>query len=261
MIITLLSDFGNGDFLPGIAKGILLKEMPGARIVDLSHDISPHHLLQGCYFLKSSLPYFPEKTVHLSLIDWFVQNVENYLLAVVEGQVVISADNGLLPLAFGRKAEAVYALAIQGRNFTEWLNGIARFLKSWQEEDYSRQGLSPTKARESSLPFEPYIEDNSIACQIIHVDRFGNVVLNLQQSMFEAERKGRSFSINFSRHNALEQISQHYSDVPEGEKLCLFNAGGFMEIAVNHGSAAQLFGLSLTRQEQLVYNKIKIVFS
>lgn len=261
MIITLLSDFGSGDFLPGIAKGILLKALPEATIVDLSHDIMPHHLLQGCYFLKSSLPYFPEKTVHLSLIDLFVKSAQNYLLAVVDGQFIISADNGLLPLAFDRNAGAVYALTVQGQNFTEWLSAIGSFLKSWQENSYSCQELTPATVRESALPFEPYIEDNNIVCQIIHVDRFGNVVLNLQQATFDAERKGRMFSINFSRYNAIEQISRHYSDVPEGEKLCLFNAGGFMEIAVNHGSAAQLFGLSLTRQEQLVYNKIKIVFS
>jgi len=261
MIITLLSDFGSGDFLPGIAKGILLKALPEVKIVDLGHDIMPHHLLQGCYFLKSSLPYFPEKTVHLSLMDLFAKNTQNYLLAVVDGQFVVSADNGLLPLAFGRKTEAVYAITIPGGNFTEWLDDIAGFLKDWSENGFSTQGLSTAAAGESSLPFEPYVEDSSITCQIIHVDRFGNVVLNLQQPTFEAERKGRLFSINFSPHNAIEKISRHYSDVPEGEKLCLFNAGGFMEIAVNRGSAAQLFGLSLCRPEQLVYHKIKIVFS
>lgn len=261
MIITLLSDFGSGEFLPGVVKGILLKTLSDVHIVDLGHDIMPRHLLQACYFLKSSLPYFPQRTVHLSLMDLLAKDMQYYLLAEVDGQFVVSADNGLLPLAFGERLAAVYAINIPGNSVADWLNGLAGFLKEWSGNVFATQGLDPIKPVESSLPFEPYVEDYSISCQVIHVDRFGNVVLNLQKSTFDSLRKGRQFSINFSPHNAIEKISRHYSDVPEGEKLCLFNTGGFLEIAVNRGSAAQLFGLSLYRPEQLVYHQIKIVFA
>lgn len=261
MIITLLSDFGQQDSAPGIAKGILLKRLPKASLVDLSHDIAPHHLLQCCYFLKSSYTYFPENTIHLSLFDLFSRkSVSGALLAKVDGQFIISADNGLLPMTFGDGLQDVFPVIEPSGSFPEWVENIASFLQEWEQNDFSIQGLEATNAFEHPYPFEPYTTENSISCQIIHIDRFGNVVLNLTKAIFEAQRKGRKFSIAFSRNNVISQISQHYSDVPEGEKLCLFNMGGFMEIAVNKGSAAQLFGFSLMREQQLLYQKIKIDF-
>lgn len=261
MIITLLSDFGHQDGAAGIAKGILLKQLPDAVLVDLSHDIAPHHLLQCCYFLKSSYTYFSEKTIHLSLFDLFSRKPPSgALLAKVDNQFIISADNGLLPMTFGAGLKDVFPIIEPADNFPEWVEKVAGFLQTWEQKGFSLHGLESTNVFEHPYPFEPYTTENSISCQIIHIDRFGNVVLNLSKATFEAQRKGRKFSIFFSRNNAIHQISQHYSDVPEGEKLCLFNMGGFMEIAVNKGSAAQLFGFSLMREKQLLYQKIKIDF-
>lgn len=260
MIITLLSDFGLQDYAPGIAKGILLDVLPDAHLVDISHDIAPHHLLQCSYFLKSSFSFFPKNTIHLSLFDMFGRLPSNPLLACVDDKFIISADNGLIPLAFGNNLDKVYQIKSSCHNFQEWMRAVAAFIQQWQRKEFDLSGLEKATVFEHPYPFEPYATDDSIACQVIHVDCFGNVILNLSTTFFEEHRKGRGFRITFSRNNEITRMSNHYSDVPEGEHLCLFNVGGFMEIAVNKGSAAQLFGFSLMREQQLIYQKIKIEF-
>lgn len=260
MLITLLSDFGLQDISQSVAKGILLKSLPDANFIDLSHNIAPYHLLQCSYFLKGIYNSFPEGTIHLSLFDMLSRRPSQVLLTSIDQRFIISADNGLLPMAFKENLGTVYKIADNCNNFQDWLDQTAVFINRWAKAGYSFSNLTETKAFEYPYPFEPYISENAISCQVIHIDRFGNIVLNLNRAFFEAQRKGRPFRISFSRNNEITTLSKHYSDVPEGEKLCLFNLGDFMEIAVNKGSAAQLFGFILTREEQLIYQKIKIEF-
>lgn len=260
MIITLFSDFGYQDYSSGIAKGILLEVLPEAHLVDISHDIFPNHLLQCSYFLKSIVSLFPKNTIHLSLFDMFGKIPSRPLLTMVDGRFVISADNGLLPLSFGEQLGSVYQIKGSCSNFFEWIREVSLFIKQWHQRGYPLDDLKQTTVFKQPYSLESYATEDSITCQVIHIDRFGNVVLNLSKAFFEKNRRGRNFRISFSRNNEITRLCNHYSDVPEGEQLCLFNIGGFMEIAVNKGSAAQLFGFSLMLEKQLIYQKIKIDF-
>jgi hypothetical protein len=110
----------------------------------------------------------------------------------------------------------------------------------------------------------PVLDNNSIEGQIIFIDSFENVIVNITHEQFEEQRKGRSFRIVFTRNEMIDRISESYADVPEGEKLALFNSAGYLEIAINKGNAAGLFGLKgfseKTRQGQLSYQTIKVYF-
>ena len=85
---------------------------------------------------------------------------------------------------------------------------------------------------------------------------------------FEERRKGRSFRIVFKRDEQIDRISESYADVGEGEKLALFNSAGYLEIAIQKGNAAGLFGLQdFTEQSQnqylqsrLFYQTIRVFF-
>jgi S-adenosylmethionine hydrolase len=112
---------------------------------------------------------------------------------------------------------------------------------------------------------------NWIEGQIIFIDHFENVVVNITRDDFEAQRKGRSFKIVFKRDEVIDKISETYADVPEGEKTAIFNAAGYLEIAINKGNAAGLFGLqgyadkggsapSQFHQSRLFYQTVKIHF-
>ncbi|MBK5273308.1 MAG: SAM-dependent chlorinase/fluorinase, partial [Bacteroidia bacterium] len=92
----------------------------------------------------------------------------------------------------------------------------------------------------------------------------------ITHEQFEEQRKGRSFHIVFKREEKIEHISESYADVNEGEKLALFNSAGYLEIAINKGNAAGLFGLkgfsektkqvSNMMQNQLPYQTIRVYF-
>jgi S-adenosylmethionine hydrolase len=99
-----------------------------------------------------------------------------------------------------------------------------------------------------------------VECHVIHIDRFENVVINLTKEIFEQVGKGRPFSIQFMRDEEIKQLSTHYYNVQEGEKLCRFNETGYLEIAINRGKAASLLGLQLHRDRRLMYNTIKVYF-
>lgn len=107
--------------------------------------------------------------------------------------------------------------------------------------------------------------------QIIFVDRFENVVVNITRTEFEEQRKGRNFKIVFRRDEVIDTISNTYADVNEGDKVALFNSAGYLEIAINKGNAAGLFGLRGYSEKQvgtqhqhmhaqLFYQSIKIFF-
>ena len=117
-------------------------------------------------------------------------------------------------------------------------------------------------------PLRPLLGENWIEGQIIFIDHFENVILNITREDFESQRKGRSFRIVFRRDEVIDKISETYADVPEGEKLALFNAGGYLEIAINKGNAAGLLGLQdfsakqvkAHLQNRLFYQTVKVYF-
>ncbi len=95
--------------------------------------------------------------------------------------------------------------------------------------------------------------NNWIEGQIIFIDNFENVIVNITKEEFEEQRKGRSFKIVFKRDEVIDKISETYADVAEGEKLALFNSAGYLEIAINKGNAAGLFGLQGFSEKQQQY--------
>ena len=107
----------------------------------------------------------------------------------------------------------------------------------------------------------PVFSDNWIEGQIIFIDHFENVIVNITREEFEERRKGRSFRIVFKRDETIDRISETYADVGEGEKLALFNAAGYLEIAIQKGNAAGLFGLQdFTEQSQNQYLQSRLFY-
>jgi S-adenosylmethionine hydrolase len=110
--------------------------------------------------------------------------------------------------------------------------------------------------------------DQYIEGQILYIDAFENVIVNIIRQDFEEQRKGRGFKIMFKRDEYIDRISETYADVPPGDKLALFNAAGYLEIAVNRGNAAGLFGLqgftegsnSKYAQARISYQSVRILF-
>ena len=123
---------------------------------------------------------------------------------------------------------------------------------------------------ETKNPLRPLLGPKYIEGQIIFIDNFENVIINITKEEFEEQRRGRSFKIVFKRDEVIDKISETYADVHESEKLALFNSANYLEIAVNKGNAAGLFGLegytekvnmqTQYMQNRLLYQTVKIFF-
>ncbi|HVM89701.1 MAG TPA: SAM-dependent chlorinase/fluorinase [Puia sp.] len=270
-LLTLTSDIGNQDYLVSAIKGQLLGINPAFSLVDISHQLSPFNYPQAAYVCRNAIKNFPEYTYHIILVNLFEKKPEHLLLAYYNNQYIFCADNGLLSMMVEDRPELViglsldktatkntlYCTSIIGNAINDLVNGKA--LQQIGEADISYL---------EKIPLRPLLGDDWMEGQIIFIDNFENVTVNIIRKEFEEQRRGRSFRIVFKRDEVIDKISETYADVPEGEKLALFNSGGYLEIAINKGNAAGLFGLQgFTEQSQhqylqnrLFYQTVKIFF-
>lgn len=260
--ITLLSDFGLADASVASAKGILMQHSPQSALVDISHEVEPFHLQQAAYLLLATYKSFAPGTCHILLLDIFSEHSPTMLLCEKEGHYFIAPDNGILSLAFGRSIDKVWKCAElqEGSEIRVWLHEAGKITASLQDKAATDLNLSSCELKIAPQHWQPKIEPNAVECQVIHIDRFENVVINLTREQFEKVGRHRPFRIRFMRDEEITELSTHYHNVKQGEKLCRFNSTGFLEIAINRGKAASLFGLKLHREQHLMYNTIKIYF-
>jgi S-adenosylmethionine hydrolase len=260
--ITLLSDFGLQDASVASAKGILMQHIPDAHFVDVSHLVEKFHLQQAAYILLASYRNFPKGTCHILLFDIFSEKSPRLVLCEYEGHYFLAPDNGVLSLAFGASVTSVWQCfeLITPGIFKDWLNETGRIAALLQKKAPTDLGFATCTLTNAPNHWLPKITENEIECHVIHIDRYENVVINLRREDFDAHLKDRSFSINFARTEELTTLSTHFYNVPEGMKLCRFNSTGYLEIAINRGNAASLFGFKLFNEKHLIYNSIKIFF-
>jgi hypothetical protein len=272
-IVTLTSDIGNQDYLAGAIKGRLLRINPEFQIIDISHSLSPFNYPQAAYVCRSAIKNFPEFTFHIVLVNLFESKPDQMLLAFHKDQYIICADNGLLGMILEEKPDIVVGITLDKvaiKNTLYCVDVIAKAITQLSNGEPIESVGEPDAAYIEKNPLRPLLGDDWIEGQIIFIDNFENVVVNITQEQFEEQRKGRRFKIVFKRDEIIERISGSYADVPQGEKLVLFNSAGYMEIAINKGNAAGLFGLkgftgkdpqvTTMMQNRLFYQTVKVFF-
>jgi S-adenosylmethionine hydrolase len=272
-LLTLTSDIGEQDYLVGAVKGRLLRINPDFQIVDITHKLSPFNYPQAAYVCRNAIKNFPEFTYHIVLVNLFESKPEQLLFAFHHDQYLICADNGLIGMILEDKPDIVIGVPLEKTAIKNTLYCIDVAAKAITQlsngEPVEKIGIPDTSYLEKN-PLRPTLGENWIEGQIIFIDHFENVVVNITQDQFEAQRRGRRFKIVFKRDEIIERISGSYADVPQGEKLVLFNSAGYMEIAINKGNAAGLFGLkgfseggqqvSTMVQNRLFYQSVKVYF-
>ena len=259
--IALLSDLGNNDTGVARAKGILLQQLPGMPLIDVTHNLYPYYIQQAAYQLASSVNALPADSFHVLLFDIYYDRESKLVLADLNGKKILAPDNGVLPLAFpGEDIPSWLCFSMNDTgNLADWVHAIAGVITQLQTKTAGEAGYTPCSITKAPGQFVPFTTANAIEGHVIHIDNFGNVVLNITKKEFEQASGGRKFSINFIREN-VTAISNNYNSVNTFEKLCRFNSSGYLEIAINKGNAAELFGLKMKRPGQLMYTTIKIDF-
>ena len=253
-LLTLTSDIGQQDFLIGAVKGQLLQGNGKFTLVDISHNLSPFNYPQAAYVCRNAIKNFPAGTFHLVLVNLFDEKPEHMLLAEHNGQFIGCADNGLLTMILEEVPQKVVGLKLDKNQQKNTVYCTSVFASVFNELSNGKKTEDMGDAAISirvKNPLRPMLGNNWIEGQIIFIDNFENVIVNINKDEFEEQRKGRSFKIVFKRDEVIDKISETYADVNEGEKLALFNSAGYLEIAINKGNAAGLLGLQSFAEKQL----------
>ena len=252
-IITLTTDYGQADHYVASVKGKILSEVPEARIVDITHDVAPFDPNEAAFHLRNAFPHFPKGTVHMIGVNEHLTNEIPHKIARYAGQYFIAADGGVFSLIFEKEPDAVYEINLPSDSDVLTFpllhiltKAACHILRGGTPEVIAKR----TDAIREVTRLRPMVDNDSIRGMVVYIDRFGNLITNIEKSLFKEVGKGRDFKIHLrTDKHMIRKISSHYQDVIDGETLALFNTSGYLEIAINGGSqesgggADLLFGL------------------
>lgn len=249
-ILTLTTDFGIRDSYVPVMKAAVARIDPSIHIIDVTHEIAPHDVMEAAYVLRSSVPYFPPGTVHLVVVDPGV-GTDRRCVALRSGdQRFVGPDNGIFSLVLdGRRPDELVELdrsqfwrtnspsrTFHGRDI---FAPVAAHLASGRS---IRDVGTPIEALERLHWALPITDEQGIQGWVLHVDHFGNCVTNISRKAFEECRRGRNMKC-FVGNCILREVSTTYGEVTSGEPLILFNSGDYLEVSVSSGNASQLLDI------------------
>lgn len=251
-IITLSSDFGLQDYHVGVLKGTILSRTPSVSIVDISHNIKTYDIVQAAYVVKQMYSSFPENTIHIISVNNYYGPEHEFIVVREDGHYFIGPDNGVFSLIFEDETLAeAYSLdynaaeAFPLKNI--YADAIAYILSEKPFEEIGKKRASLSKR----ISLQAVTTRSQIRGNIIHIDNFENVIINVNRNLFERIAENRPFKLFFKRHDPICALSLNYFDVPVGDVLCHFNSANFLEIAINMGKAASLLGLKVEDSIQI----------
>lgn len=243
-ILTLTTDIGQQDYISGAIKGQLLALSPTLNIVDITHYLSQTNFPQAAYTCNNAFKFYPKGTFHLVIVNLFESPVKHMLIARHNEQFIICPDNGLLTMITGAKPWELVSIEIrQQHTLLEITQLVAEKIAAIIDTGNLLSGGEPVNEIEEKYPLRATLGPNWMEGQILFIDNFENVVINITREEFETQRNGRSFKIVFKRNEVIDVISDNYTSVGESEKLAWFNSAGYLEIALRNGNMAGLFGL------------------
>jgi len=258
-MITLLTDFGTQDAYVGVIKGVIVSRCPTTPIIDLTHAVPPQDLLAARFVLLSAFPYFPPKTVHLVVVDPGVGSTRRAIAVQFAGGFFVGPDNGILS---GVADQSPILQAVELTNPAYWRtpNPSATFhgrdifasVAAHIANGVLLTQLGSTIAADSLVPLTlppVLLTGQGLMGRIQYIDHFGNAVTNIP-----AEQVG-----DRPWHLVLATVkipsAKTYTSTESGTPLALIGSHGFVEIAVNQGSAQHQLGLSVGDGVTLQFHK------
>jgi S-adenosylmethionine hydrolase len=263
-IITLTTDFGEKDHFAGAVKGAIYSELDDVKIVDISHGVSPFHIMEAAYIIQNAYSSFPPGTIHIIGIDSELNPENKHIAVLLNGHYFICANNGIISmLANEIKPKKIVEINIHDRIITNFpvldvfvkvachiaRGGTLEVIGKKIDTIKEIRGIRPSINQEGT----------QIMGSVIYIDNYGNVITNITKSKFEKVSKGRPFKIT-SRTASFSSVHSHYSDAinfdsppgkrdEDGKKIALWNSSNYLELSIYKsnpatvGSANSLFGL------------------
>jgi S-adenosylmethionine hydrolase len=255
-VVALLTDFGHQDHYVGAVKGAILTICPEAVLVDLAHEIPAHDVAAGAFALAAAWRAFPRDTVFLAVVDPGVGSARRALALEAEGRRFVGPDNGILSLA---RADA------EGPQALHQITNPSLFRVDVSATFHARDVFGPVAGHLArGLPVSdvgPPVSDpveipqpalrslgpSEWEATVLHVDRFGNLITNLQRRELEsilASVENDWSDVVVVVEGEILPLARTYADVPEGEGCALMGSTGRLEVAIHRGNASRLLGAS-----------------
>ena len=262
--IALLTDFGTRDPYVGVMKGVIQSIAPGAPLIDLSHSVLPQNVRQAAFMLMTAYHYFPVGTVFLVVVDPGVGSSRRALIVEADGYTFIAPDNGVLSYVL-RETDATKSFLLENRDFQ---------LKTVSTTFHGRDVFAPAAAHTASgrspaefgsavseivqLP-DPKLQRvaDRLFGEVIYADHFGNLITSIGRLQWDSHDLQlrpafgqqidkvrfdvRRASVTI-RDRQIESVQRTYSESPAGMLVALVGSSGFLEVAINQGSAAAVLG-------------------
>jgi len=256
--ISFLTDFGLTDAYVGVMKGVVASINPDTHVIDICHDIAPQDVRAAAFLLASSYAYFPPGTIHVAVVDPTVGSARAALCVQAGDYFFIGPDNGVVSAACYKA----------GRPKIYRLENEEYFLNNRSRTFHGRDIFAPAAAHLSAgAPIEsmgqrmrsmkrirlpkPVIRYGSkkheqwVRGEVIHVDRFGNLITNIEPETLQKalpRRRRSTLNIVCSGHT-IRGVSETYSDVASGRALALVGSYGLIEISVRDRNASSSLGV------------------
>jgi S-adenosylmethionine hydrolase len=264
-VVTLLTDYGLDDPYVGIVKGCLWRDAPRLRaVVDLTHAVPPGDVAAGAFLLERAWHAFPAGTVHVAIVDPGVGTARALLLVEARGHVFLAPDNGLVAPLITAEPLAVVRVAgpsapVRGPSTTfdgrdRFAPLAARLVEGDPPATFGARlagsaGGAPGAAgargfRALALPVPARRDDGAIEAEVVHVDRFGNLITNVPAAWLAESGAGWRERWRCRVGARVLALVRTYGDAPPGTPVALADSYERMEVALSGGSAAAELGLA-----------------
>jgi S-adenosylmethionine hydrolase len=231
-------------------RGVALGICPDATLVDITHEIAPQDILGAALELAAAYKYFPPRTTFLCVVDPGVGSSRRALAAEAGGYQFVAPDNGLLTMVF-RAASPTRVVEVTDRRYarptiSRTFEGRDRFAPAaaWLASGIELTAFGEPLTNWTMLDVPvPQGHNGELAGVVMRVDRFGNLVTNIDRGSVDEFARGERIEIDAAGHHVAKVVAT-YADAENGSECALFGSSDHLEIAVSGGSAAERLGLT-----------------
>lgn len=239
MRITLLTDFGTADGYVAAMKGVIAEIAPLAFVDDASHAIPPGDIIGAAFALKRYWRNYPAGCAHVVVVDPGVGSDRRAIALEADGRYCVGPDNGVFTFVLN-DAATVRAVELRpDEEVSRTFHGRDIFAPAAARlasgVSFDEIGSAVTNPSRLALP-SPIATESSVRGEIMHVDRFGNLISNIPHSMLLRDHIARVAEREL-------RVVDTYADAEVAEAVALINSDGMVEVAVRDGNAARALGV------------------
>ena len=253
-IISLLTDFGTKDPYVAEMKAVVVSICQEARIIDISHEIEKFNICMGAFTLASAARYFPEKTIHVAIVDPSVGTKRRPIIVETHRFFYVGPDNGILMLSAQRE-EIRHVYQISDPRLM-----LSKVSKTFHGRDIFAPAVAYLAKGKAVSEFGPEIRDyvvpefakprmkgDELLGEVLHVDDFGNIVSNISIGDLKSigAKENCFLNLQLKEKGLRLKFCSTYGDVSANQPLALVGSHEFLEISVNQGNAAKKFKVKI----------------